>query len=120
MYKVILLIKKRPDLTREQFIDYYDNKHIPFMKRTLSVGAAVHRRNFVIPSAHQGNEPDENYDVICEVMYEDLETARASLKDFEDEDIRRRIKEDEANFILPGSVKRFIVEVHETVHRPLS
>jgi hypothetical protein len=45
MFKVIMLIKKRPDISRDEFIDYYDNRHVPFMQNLLSVGAAVHRRN---------------------------------------------------------------------------
>jgi hypothetical protein len=127
MFKVVMLIKKRPDLTREQFIDYYDNTHVPFMHRVLSKGAAVHRRNFIIKSDAQQQvnhrnlaEPaEDDYDVISEVMYEDRETAESVIRDFEDEAVRLECEADEANFIMPGSIRRYIVEVHETVFRPL-
>jgi hypothetical protein len=98
------------------------------MHRLLSRGAAIHRRNFVIADDNQAKvkhnnlaeyEADE-YDVICEVMYEDRETAETVLRDFEDDDIRRQCEADESKFIHPGSIKRYIVEVHETVFRPLS
>lgn len=126
MVKIIMLIKKRPDLTREEFMDYYDNKHVPLMHKILSKGAAVHRRNFVIPNVADIGSADnidtsaENeYDVICEVFYEDRETAESVMRDFEDPEIRRLCEEDEAKFQLRGSIKRFIVDVHETVFRPL-
>jgi EthD domain len=126
MIKIIMLIKKRPDFTREEFMDYYDNKHVPFLHSILTKGAALHRRNFVIPT-HQdiaaGNNLDQDkntdYDVICEVFYEDLETAESVMKDFEDPEIRRMVEEDEARFQVPGSIKRYMVDVHETVFRPL-
>ena len=41
------------------------------------------------------------------------------MKAFADPDIHRLAQEDEDQFILPGSIKRYIVEVHETVYRPL-
>ena len=125
MVKVIMLIKKRPDLTMEEFIDYYDNHHVPLMHRLLTKGAAVHRRNFVIPNVADVGAADNldatapDYDVICEVFYEDRETAESVMKDFQDPRIRRQCEEDEANFLLRGSVKRYIVDAHETLFRPL-
>ena len=126
MFKVIMLIKKKPGMTREEFMDYYDNKHIPLMHRILSKGAAIHRRNYVIPSASDIASPDNldaraenDYDVICEVFYEDLETAQSVMRDFQNEEVRRLTEEDEGKFQLRGSIKRYIVEVHETVFRPL-
>ena len=126
MVKIIMLIKKRPDLSRAEFIKYYDEHHIPFMHSILSRGAAIHRRNFVIPDAADIGSPDnldssrpDDYDVICEVLYEDRETAESVMRDFENPEIRRLCQEDEARFLMPGSIKRYLVEVHETVFRPL-
>ena len=122
----MMLIKKRPDMSREEFIDYYNNKHVPLMHRLLSRGAAIHRRNFVIPNIADIGSADNldvaaqnDYDVICEVFYEDRETAESVMRDFQDPEIRRLTEEDEAKFQLRGSIKRYIVEVHETVFRPL-
>ncbi|MFA5631577.1 MAG: EthD domain-containing protein [Porticoccaceae bacterium] len=126
MVKIIMLIKKRPDLSREEFIDYYDNVHVPLMHKILSKGAAIHRRNFVIPNVSDigaadnlDSSAENEYDVICEVFYEDRETAESVMRDFEDPEIRRICEEDEARFQLPGSIKRYIVDVHETVFRPI-
>jgi hypothetical protein len=48
MYMLMMLIKKRPDLSMAQFMDYYDNHHIHFMHGLFAKGAAVHRRNFIV------------------------------------------------------------------------
>jgi hypothetical protein len=126
MYKIVMLIKKRPDMSRAEFIDYYDNHHVPFLHGILTKGAAVHRRNFVVPTERDIAAPDNlnlqapDYDVICEIFYEDLQTLQSVMRDFEDPEIRRKTAEDEAKFLLPGSIKRYVVEVHETVFRPLA
>lgn len=128
MFKIILTLKKRPDLSREQFIDYYDNKHVPFMHGLLETGAAIHRRNFVIPEespqVNVGGNDNPNshldFDVITEVFYEDRETADRVVKALSSPEIRKLTQEDENNFVLPGSIRKYVVEAHETVFRPLA
>jgi len=126
MVKIVMLIKKRAGMSREAFMHHYDNVHVPLLHRLLSKGAAVHRRNFVVPQARDigpgGNlDPNagEDYDVICEVFYEDRATAESVMQDFRDPQLRRLVEEDEARFVQPGSIKRYLVEVHETVFREL-
>jgi hypothetical protein len=125
MFKLIMLIKKRPDLTREQFIDYYDNRHVPFMHSLLPKGAAVHRRNYVRaspapekPGLTQLAEED-TWDVISEVFYEDLATAQAAIASMNEPHTKKMMEDDENNFILTGSIRRYVVEVHETVYRSI-
>ena len=94
MYKIVMLIKKRPGMSREEFMNYYDNHHVPLLHKTLTKGAAVHRRNFVVPmkdiaSPDNLNAEAPDYDVISEVFYEDLETLQSVMRDFENPDIRR-------------------------------
>jgi uncharacterized protein (TIGR02118 family) len=118
VYKIMMLIRKRADLTREQFIDYYDNRHVPFMHELLPTGAAIHRRNFVLTGG-PGEVSSPECDVICEIFYEDLATAQAAMRSLADPRIRRLMEEDEDRFIERGSIRRFVVDAHETVFRPL-
>jgi hypothetical protein len=113
--KIVMLIRKRPELTREEFIDYYDNHHVPFVHSLLPQGAAIHRRNFVVPG--DGVVPD--CDVISEVFYENRETADAAMRALADPRIRKLVEEDEERFLVRGSIRRYLVEVHETVYRPI-
>jgi len=124
MFKLIMLLKKRSDMTREQFIDYYDNHHVPFMHSMVPQGAALHRRNYVVASASDAErgltaQAEDGWDVIVEVLYENREVAEAAMKALADPERSRRMKEDESRFIQPGSIRRFVVEVHETSFRPL-
>jgi hypothetical protein len=127
MFKVIVMLRKRAGMSREDFIDYYTNRHVPLVHSLLPKGAAVHRRNFVIPAqpapidlganADRTVQPDP--DVISEVFYEDLATAQAAAKAMSEPAIRARIEADERAFLEPGSLKSYVVEVSETVFRQL-
>ena len=127
MFKLILLAKKNPELTREEFLDYYNNRHVPFMHDILANGAAIHRRNFVIPSAPvdvdigENTDPntDNDYDVITEVFYEDYAAAEAAMRSFSDPEVQKLAEEDENKFLQRGSIRKYVVEVHETVFRPI-
>jgi hypothetical protein len=125
MFKIIMLLKKRADITRQEFIDHYDNVHVPLMHRLLPQGAAVHRRNFVVPKqgvgagAESAAAIERECDAIVEVFYEDLDTAERAMRCLADPQLRSLMEQDENKFILPGSIRRYVVEVHETVFRPL-
>jgi hypothetical protein len=127
MFKVIVTLRKRPDLSREEFIDYYSNRHVPLVHSLLPKGAAVHRRNFVVPKApapmamgaNADASRERDPDVISEVFYEDLATAQAAAKAMSEPAIRTQIEEDERRFLEHGSLKSYVVEVNETVFREL-
>lgn len=127
MFKVIVMLRKRADISRDEFIDYYTNRHVPLVHSLLPKGAAIHRRNFVIPAEPAPMEMGANADrtaapdpdVISEVFYEDLATAQAAARAMSEPAIRARIEEDERKFLMPGSLRSYVVEVSETVFRPL-
>lgn len=55
MFKTILLIKKRDGMSRQEFSEYYDKGHLPFMLKLLPGKLAVHRRNYIVDAADFGN-----------------------------------------------------------------
>lgn len=127
MYKLILMARKKPGMSHEDFVQYYNNNHIAFMHSILDPGAAKHRRNFVLRNAESGAENEakgapraaDEFDVITEVFYENRETAEETMKAYADPDIRRRAQEDEERFLEPGSIRVYVVEAYETVFRPI-
>ena len=116
MVKVIVLAKKRPDIAFAAFRDYYSNHHVHLMNRLLDHGAAVHRRNFVI---HPDPDAPGDYDVISEVFYEDRATAEATMREMADPEVHRQRIEDESHFLIPESVRVFLVETDTTMFRPI-
>jgi hypothetical protein len=85
------------------------------MNGLLAHRAAVHRRNFVLHPP--GGQPGE-YDVIAEVFYEDRVTAWATMREMAALEVHRQRIEDETKFLLPESVRVFMVATDTTVFRP--
>ena len=126
MFKTILLIKKRADLSREEFIDYYERHHLPFMLQLLPGKISTHRRNYILEASDfeyrqktgSGEWPGD-FDVITEAIYKGRNDAEQLTAMCRKADIYRKVVSDEANFIEPGGVKKYIVETRETQISPL-
>lgn len=104
MIKVVLLVRRRADLTRQQFRTHYEQIHAPLASRSLAhcVGYA---RNFVT-SPDDGAGPD----CITEFWY-DLEPPwTAARRRVADDSIRAELAADEANFMDRASMRTFVVE----------
>ncbi len=124
MFKLVVTIKKNPDLSREEFIDYYNKRHLPFMARLIRLeggGMKVHRRNFVV-----SGDPFEDvitddrmavnkrdFDAMTEVIFDRREDAVELFGAYFQPKILEEIQKDEANFIQLDSVRFYVVEVHE-------
>jgi hypothetical protein len=117
----MLLMKRKAGLSRAQFIDHYENRHVPLL-RELAPGREVYRRNYLVfddplfqVDDRDGGAANMGFDVITESIFAtraDAEAARNAV--LADPDTLRRVKEDEAHFVEPGTVKIFIVEVRQS------
>jgi hypothetical protein len=58
--KLIALIKAKPGLSREQFIDYYESNHAPLVRRLLPMIGA-YRRNYVTDTDWHSERPRFDY-----------------------------------------------------------
>lgn len=48
MFKWIVHIKKKAGMSREAFIDYYENHHLPLCRNLISMPPHIHNRNYLI------------------------------------------------------------------------
>jgi len=108
MIKSIALIKRKPGLSREEFIKHYEEvhaplalKHFPTFKRYV--------RNYVI-TVPGTEEPD--FDCITEFWFDDIEGAMAvteALGDYKTE-IGKIFLDDEEKFQDRGRTRTFLVD----------
>lgn len=111
MFKCIAMLKKKSGLSRDEFIEYYENKHSVLI-RSLLPGIADYRRNFVdrngafvVPGA-----PPLDFDVITELWFADRETYGAFVAKAQEPDIARQIAEDEENLFDRSATRMFVVD----------
>ncbi|MFB8388297.1 EthD domain-containing protein [Microbacterium sp. NPDC055910] len=98
--KVMVLLTKRADLTREQFIRYYEDHHVPLVRRLLpSIGE--YRRNYLdtTTGARQTPPPDLGFDVVTELWFEDDAAWEKFRSDLQSPEVTAVLAEDEANFL---------------------
>jgi uncharacterized protein (TIGR02118 family) len=123
MFKLIIAFRKKQGMSRDDFIQYYEGKHVPLAQKLLGVGTGrgIYRRNYIIADdpllskvgdGRSGDNTDQ-FDVITESIANTREEMEAGLGLFFSDEIFRKIKADEANFVEPGSVKFYVVEVRE-------
>ncbi|MEV1292688.1 EthD domain-containing protein [Pseudonocardia sp. NPDC049635] len=122
MFSTILTIRKRRDISREDFIDYYENTHTALIGRLLPATILQYRRNYIIDEAPlsrrlaEGRGDDTELPdiaVITEARFATREDAEALVDAFLSDDVLPRVLADESNFIEPGGVRWRVVEVYE-------
>lgn len=109
--KSIALLKKRSDLSREAFIDYYENHHAPLIL-ALFPTITSYTRNFAdfegaftSPAA-----APFDFDVVTEIHFADRAGYDDMLARYGRPEVARAVAEDEANFLDRGHTRMFLVE----------
>jgi uncharacterized protein (TIGR02118 family) len=121
MYKILILMKKKAGLSRAQFIEYYENSHVPLM-RELAPHRELYRRNYLVfddpmfnVDGRSGAADSVAFDVVTESIFATRDAAEAAKNAaLASPENLKRIKEDEANFCEPGSVRMYVVEVRQS------
>ena len=109
MIKQICFFRKRPDMTMDQFMDYYENQHSQLSKKMGKApsiaGAQRYVRRYIKPEKNPvtGEVIDPGYDCIMEIWWNSREDFEASQKRIGDPDRLPFIKEDEKNLFASHS-----------------
>ena len=123
MFKYLILMKKKASISREQFIEHYENSHSPLIWSIAPKNRVLYRRNYIVHDdplfdidGRKGQASEFGWDVVTEVGFatrEDAEVAKAAV--LANPENLLRIKVDEEHFIEPGSVRMLIVETLDTM-----
>lgn len=101
MFKQICFFRKRPDMTMEEFMDYYENEHSQLSKkvgRGPSIPNAVrYVRRYLQPENNPvtGKVIDSGFDCIMEIWWNSREDFENSQKIISSPDRIQSIKDDE-------------------------
>jgi uncharacterized protein (TIGR02118 family) len=119
MIKFVMCITRHPDMTRDEFKEYWINKHGPFF---MANAGAMRAKKYVQSQTvdtplneglrrSRGMQPE--YDGIAEVWFESEEELMEGMSSPEGEELSAALLEDEGNFIDHSKSSAFIVEEHE-------
>jgi len=105
MYKLVLLFRRREDLTQEDFVRYWRDVHVPLVRKVPNI------RRYVISTVQGAPLGEPDFDGMAELWFDDEETALAALATAETEATGR----DARNFIMKGSMRRFFSVEEEII-----
>jgi EthD domain len=115
--KIIALISRKPGLSREEFIEHYENHHAKLIARYKHKWMLDYRRNYPVPASSfrkldgaDGQMPD--CDVITEASFATVEDYEAFTKASLDPEFGSQVVADEETFMDRGSIRFFRVDVY--------
>lgn len=99
MFKILAFLSKRADLSPEQFVDYYENAHIPFMLG-LAPGPCLYKRRYLTRGAEmESGNGSVDFDVVTEVGFPDRAAFLAWQAEVFKPGNAERVADDEARFL---------------------
>ena len=112
MIKVVVLIKKRPDITTEQFRHHYEMVHAPLVDRLLPY-YVTYRRNYV-EGAIRAGQPAFDWDVFTELEFATASDYQAWQAALARPEVLDQIRADETNFLVAGETRMWLVSPFAT------
>ena len=119
MIKMVMCLRRRSDLTREQFLDYWLNKHGPFFQGQAAVMRAkryVQGHTIDTPmneGLRSSRDMEPEYDGVAEVWFESEQDLMEAMSSAEGQELGAALLKDEANFIDHSRSSAFLVTEHE-------
>jgi uncharacterized protein (TIGR02118 family) len=106
VFKVFAYLTKREGSTREEFIDYYENHHVPLVL-SLAPMPRVYKRNYLRQGDAAGQEsPAIGFDVVTEMAWDD----RAGMESWMAALLVPAIAEDEARFLDRSKTRAYMID----------
>lgn len=113
-----MCLRRKPELTREQFQDYWKHQHGPFFQSNANIMRAKkyvqsHTVDTPLNAGFQesrGMQPD--YDGVAEVWFESEQDLMEALGSNEGQQLGIALLKDENNFIDHSKSSAFIVQEH--------
>jgi hypothetical protein len=110
MIKTITFLTKKPGLTTEEFIEYYEQSHVPLI---LSLGTPPlsYTRNYLVTGDELNKEdPSVDFDVVTELVFADRESLLAWRGEVFNDQTAPLVIADEENFLNRDKRKSYVVE----------
>ena len=116
MIKFVMCLTRHPKMTREEFRDYWKNRHGPFfMDNAAGMGAKKYVQSHTLDTplnevlrSSKGMLPE--YDGVAEVWFESEGALMEGMSSPEGQRLSAALLEDEGNFIDHSKSSAFIVE----------
>jgi EthD domain len=105
---VLTLLKRRPDMSKADFIAYYETNHRLIGEKVLGPWAIRYERKHLHPM--DGTDVDHDFDVAMEIEFADEAAMAACFAAMADPETQREIHEDEERLFDRSRLRSYRVE----------
>ena len=119
MIKFVMCLTRHPEMTRQQFQDYWKNQHGPyFMEHASAMRAKKYVQSLTLDTPvnaelRKSRGMLEEFDGVAEVWFESEEDMLAGMSSPEGQKLGAYLHEDEKTFIDHSRSCAFLVHEHE-------
>lgn len=118
MIKLVMCVSRRPELSRQEFQEYWLNHHAPLVQRFASAYKVIryvqsHTIDTPLNKAVQGSRGiSQEYDGVAELWWESEADFVDAIKSAEGQRLRTVFLDDEAKFLDFSSSAAFFTREH--------
>jgi uncharacterized protein (TIGR02118 family) len=115
MFKVMVMIKRKPGMSMEDFIAYYENHHAPLGASKVP-NLKRYVRHFIRPYGNEvyGADAEPPYDVLTEIWFDDEADFERGMAYLTEPGTAAIIGADEENLFDKASIRFMLMDDHET------
>ena len=106
MISLLVLIKRKAGMSKEQFREYYERSHVALAKKHVAHLFADYRRNYAtsaifLAKFYEGasDTQDEPFDMVTTILFENQSKCDEFFRVMETPEIKQAFAADEANFM---------------------
>lgn len=116
MFKTVCLLKRKPGMSFEDFMDYYESYHAKLGEKVLPDGIRYVRRYLRgVPNPVTGEVAELEYDVLTEMWFETREAYDEAMAALSEPKIAAEIVEDEEKLFDRPKIRFCTIEEHESL-----
>jgi len=114
MFKVFGLLTRREGMQMRNFVDYYENKHVPLIC-SLAPVPSVYKRRYIVRGEELTKEGGAvDFDVMTELEFPDRAAFLAWMAQLSEPDAGAKVAADEAKFLDRSRTRAYVVDEHVT------
>jgi len=114
MPKLIALISRQPQVSREAFREYYEANHAPLVRRLLPMIARYTRSYLPAESETPAASGHADFDVLTELWFESDADLRSFFARIAAPEVIAAIREDESHFLISDRTVMYRVDEVES------
>ena len=119
MVKLMFCLRRKPDLTHEQFLKHWSGPHAAIgMAGADAIGARRYVQNHTLShplndALQQSRQSSSAFDGVVELWFDDIDGIERTFTDEAARQVIRELAKDELNFVDLANSPIFVVEEHE-------